>query len=101
MKVLLRNTLNRWFYQGPSKWTPRQSEALDLGQAAWAVDLVFREHLENVEILLSYDDPRHDMVMPVSRAQQTRDAGKAGPAEEPFVPGQQTPERPVKKKPSL
>ena len=71
MKVVLRNTVNGWYYQGPSKWTPRQQEALDLRQSARAVEIVFLEHLENVEIVLCYDDPRYNLVLPVERPHQT------------------------------
>ena len=34
-------------------------------QVARAVAHIFEIHLENVEILLSYDDPRYDLVLPV------------------------------------
>jgi hypothetical protein len=88
MKVLLRNTLNGWFYKGPAKWAPSQQEALDLGQSAWAVELVFQEHLENVEILLCYDDPQHNVVLPVERPQQNIGAQESDLAVEPGLPGE-------------
>ena len=65
MKVFLRNTQTGWFYQGPSQWTPDQAAALDLEQVARAVSQIFEAHIENVEILLCYDDPRYDLVLPV------------------------------------
>jgi hypothetical protein len=65
MKVFLRSTQNGWYYKGPSKWTPEPQAAQDLGQTARAVALIFEAHLENVEILLSYDNPRYDLVLPV------------------------------------
>jgi hypothetical protein len=65
MKVFLRDTQNGWYYQEPSKWTPKQEAALDVAQVARAVELIFEAHLENVEILLCYDDPRYDLVLPV------------------------------------
>ncbi len=65
MKVFLRNTETGWFYQGPSEWTPDQKAALNLEQVARAVSQIFEAHLENIEILLSYDDPRYDLVLPV------------------------------------
>jgi hypothetical protein len=65
MKVFLRNTQTGWYYQEPSKWTPAQEEAHDLAQVARAVERIFEAHLENVEILLSYDDPRYDLILPV------------------------------------
>jgi hypothetical protein len=33
-----------------------------------AVELVFEEQLENVEVVLAYEDSRYDLVMPVIRA---------------------------------
>jgi hypothetical protein len=98
VKVLLRNILNGWYYQGPSKWSPRQQEALDLAQLSWAVEMVFREHLENVEIVLCYDDPRYNVVLPVERLQQKKDTPDSDLAGEPFVPGQESPEKRAKKK---
>jgi hypothetical protein len=65
MKVFIRNTQNGWYFQEPSKWTPDQEAAYDLRQVARAVERIFEDHLENVEILLSYDEPRYDLVLPV------------------------------------
>lgn len=65
MKVFLRNTQTGWYYQGPSQWTPEQGAALDLQQVTRAVERIFEARLENVEILLCYDDPRYDLVLPV------------------------------------
>jgi hypothetical protein len=101
VKVVLRNVLNGWYYQGPSRWSPRQKEALDLAQLSWAVELVFKEHLENVEIVLCYDDPQYNVVLPVDRLQQKTKAADSGLAGEPFVPGQESAEERAKKKPPL
>ncbi len=65
MKVYIRNTQTGWYYQEPSKWTAEQATACNLGAVARAVELIFEAHLENVEILLCYDDPRYDLVLPV------------------------------------
>jgi hypothetical protein len=79
MKVFLRNTQTGWFYQGPSQWTPEQGGALDLKQVARAVERIFEAHLENVEILLSYDEPRYDLVLPVPASPSRKEA--SGPAQ--------------------
>jgi hypothetical protein len=68
MKVFLRSTQTGWYYEGPSKWTSQQEVAQDLAQTARAVELIFEAHLENVEILLSYDNPRYDLVLPVPQS---------------------------------
>jgi hypothetical protein len=100
VKVLLRNTLNGWFYKGLSNWTPREQEALDLGQSAWAVEIVFQQHLENVEILLCYDDPSHNVVLPVERNPRigSVDLDTAG---QPLPQSEQNSITPANKKPSL
>jgi len=72
VKVFLRNTLNGSYYQGPSKWTPSQLEALNLDQSARAVEMVFQEHLEDVEILLCYDNPQFDVLLPVERPKPSK-----------------------------
>jgi len=65
MKVFIRSTKNGWYYQEPSDWTPDQGAACDLRQVARAVEKIFHARLEDVEILLSYDEPRYDLVLPV------------------------------------
>ena len=67
MKVLLRNTRTNQFYRAPDAWTPDEREALDVKQTSRAVELIFDAGLENVEVLLCYDDPRYNIVLPVSR----------------------------------
>jgi len=80
MKVFVRNTQSGWFYQGPSQWTPEQKMALDLGQVARAVERIFEAHWENVEILLSYDEPRYDLVLPVPASPSRAEAsGRTDP----------------------
>ena len=67
MKVLLRDSQTGLYYQEPSKWTAEQDAALDLHRMSRAVALAFEAHLENVEVLLSFDDPQFDLVMPITR----------------------------------
>ena len=88
MKVFVRDTQTGWYYQGPSKWTPKQEAAEDLAQVARAVELIFEAHLENVEILLSYDDPRYDLVLPVPPSPSRHDPlGRRQPTED-NLPGE-------------
>ena len=66
MKVFIRDTQTGWYYQEPSKWTPEQEEAHDLENLPLAVRLAFEGHLENVEVLLSFEDPQFNLVLPVT-----------------------------------
>jgi hypothetical protein len=100
MRVFLRSTSNGWYYQGPSKWTPRQEEALDLGQLSWAVEVVFQARLENVEILLCYEDPQHNLVLPVETRQEKIGSREFDLTGEPFAEGEESPEKRARKKTS-
>jgi hypothetical protein len=97
VKVFLRDTLNGWYYKAPSRWTPRQPEALDLGRLAWAVEMVFQQHLEHVEILLCYDDPRYNVVLPIDRLQR-KPAEAPDLEDHPLVKDEKSPETPSRKK---
>jgi len=68
MKVFLRNTQTGWFYQEPARWTPEQEAAQDFARGPRAIDVVFASHLENVEILLCYDDSQYNILLPVSQS---------------------------------
>jgi hypothetical protein len=76
MKVFIRDTQTGWYFQEPSKWAPKQEAAQDLAQVARAVELIFEAHLENVEILLCYDDPRYDLVLPVPPSPSRHDSAR-------------------------
>jgi len=83
MKVFLRNTQTGWYYQGPSQWTPEQGAALDLRQVTRAVERIFEARLENMEILLSYDDPRYDLVLPVPASPSRAEPSGRSTADQP------------------
>ena len=100
MKVFIRDTQTGWYFQEPSKWTPDQAAAFDHGQIAKAVERIFAAHLENVEILLSYDEPRYDLILPVppspSRAdplkhRHTTENGRHGKEVRPLAPRKKEP----------
>jgi hypothetical protein len=100
MKVFIRNTQTGWYYQAPSAWTAEQAAACDLGQVARAVERIFEAHLENVEILLSYDEPRYDLILPVPpspsrgdslRHRQTTEENRSGEAVWPTLPRKKGP----------
>ena len=89
MKVFIRNTQSGSYYQEPSKWTPEQAAACDLGQVAKAVARIFEDHLEDVEILLSYDDPRYDLILPVPPSPSRSDSLRRRQASQPNPSGEE------------
>ena len=102
MKVFIRNTQTGWYFQEPSGWIPDQGAACDLGQVARAVERIFEAHLENVEILLSYDEPRYDLVLPVPPSPSRADPLKQHHASENSHHGKDAqPPVPRKKGPPL
>jgi len=102
MKVFIRKTKTGWYYQEPSKWTPDQGAAYDLGQVARAVERIFEAQLEDVEILLSYDEPRYDLVLPVPPSPSRRDPLRQRPPSEESRQGERDhPAIPRKKGPLL
>ncbi len=102
MKVFIRNTNTGWYFQEPSKWTRDQAAATDLGQVARTVERIFEAHLENVEILLSYDEPRYDLVLPVPPSPSRRtSSARQQPDEEGRRPEGGHHHLPRKKRPPL
>jgi hypothetical protein len=91
MKVFIRNAKNGWYYQEPSNWTPDQVAASDLGQVARAVERIFQARLEDVEILLSYDEPRYDLVLPVPPSPSRPAPARQPQASEESRPGADAP----------
>lgn len=67
MKVLLRDTQTGLYYQGSSGWTPELDDALDVRQLPRAIALAFEADLKNVEVLLCYEDPHYNLVLPIAR----------------------------------
>ena len=65
MKVLLRSVETGLYYEEASKWTPDQTAAFDFEKTARAIELVFAAHLEDVEMLLTSEDPQFDLILPV------------------------------------
>jgi hypothetical protein len=82
MRILLRNMQTGWYYQGPSKWTPDEKEALDFKQIPRAVSVTVEAHMENVEIWLSYDDPQFNLALSVSAPPQIASPRSTGHRED-------------------
>ena|ERR1041385_8749003 len=65
MKVLLRNFETGMYYEDASKWTSDQTAAFDFEKTTKVVELVFSAHLENVEMLLTSEDPTFDLILAI------------------------------------
>lgn len=67
MKVLLRNIETGMYYVDASKWTSDQTAAFDFEKTTKVVELVFSAHLENVEMLLTSEDPTFDLILAIDQ----------------------------------
>ena len=65
MKVLLRNTATRLYYVGNGEWTPDSRQARGFEQVEEAVLCHRAERLTAMEVVLRYDDPQCDLVLPL------------------------------------
>ena len=65
MKVLLRNSSIGLYYAGRKHWVSRPEAAADLGTIERALELSRDESFEQMEILVDYDDPLCELVLPL------------------------------------
>jgi hypothetical protein len=65
MKVLLRNTETSLYYVGANQWTTDSKQARDLEEVERAIQLHRDEHLTDVEVVLNFDDPLCNCVLPL------------------------------------
>jgi hypothetical protein len=58
MRILIRNILSGQYYEGSGKWTNAPQVAHDFGLSTSAMEYVFKHHLNDVEIVFEFDDPK-------------------------------------------
>jgi hypothetical protein len=65
MKVLLRKTNDKLYYVGYNQWAADSKYARDFEEVEQAIQLHRDEELRGVEVVLSFDDPLCDLVLPI------------------------------------
>lgn len=65
MRILLRNFKTREYYKGPGLWTRFPEEARAFAHSLQAMDFAFDLNLEDLEILMAFEDPRYNISLPV------------------------------------
>jgi len=65
MKVLLRKAKTSLYYAGTDQWATDPRQARDFDQVEEAIRLQREEHLMDVEVVLSFDDPLCNCVLPI------------------------------------
>ena len=66
MRVLLRNCDTGLYFQSRDHWTNDAAKALDFKSSARAVQAVTELRLQNMDIILAFDDPAYDIRWPLT-----------------------------------
>ena len=68
MKVLLRNARTKLYYGGPSRWVAEPSLPAELRSIEQAANMVRGdEHPNALEVILSYENPRCELRLPITQ----------------------------------
>jgi len=67
MKILLRNLRTGHYYTQNGQWTPEAGQAHDFKTSLSAIRLVVTAHLDAVEFVYSFADPRENFILPAPR----------------------------------
>ena len=65
MRVLLRHARIGLYYAGHKHWVGSSGPALDLETIERATELSREESFEEMDIVVTYDDPCRDLVLPL------------------------------------
>ncbi len=66
MRVLLRNSNIGLYYAGRKHWVGKPDLAADLQTIERAAELSRQESFDQMEVLVEYDDPGCELVLPLS-----------------------------------
>jgi len=69
MKVLLRNTQTSLYYAGADEWTGNASDARSFVSPDLAVDCVSEMGLDNMEVVIHFEQDAFDLPMAIFRYQ--------------------------------
>ena len=65
MRVLLRQTKTKLYYVSLHQWIAEAKGAFDFDDVERAIKLSRDANLTEMEVVLSYDDPSCDLVLPI------------------------------------
>jgi hypothetical protein len=69
MRVLLRHPTTGLYFLNSKEWTERPEDAWDFKTSVNALQLVTEMKMQEVEILLWFDDPRYNLTLPLTAIQ--------------------------------
>jgi len=65
MRILLRHTGTGLFFESEDKWTTQAEAARDFRSSGRAIMFVTEWGLNEVEILMAFDDARYNITLPI------------------------------------
>ena len=65
MKVFIRKISTGLLFEDPDEWTSDCDKARSFRHSAEAMDLVRLKHLSGVEVLLTFDEPKYSVRLPL------------------------------------
>ncbi len=66
MKIILKHTIRGEYYAGSEGWSAEVSDAMEFETINAAAGLAFKEKLEDVDVVLRYDEPVCELTLPVA-----------------------------------
>ena len=73
MRVLLRHAAIGLYYAGRKHWVGNPGSALDLGTIERATELSREESFGDMDVMVTYDDPCCELVLPLRRTKEAAD----------------------------
>ena len=70
MRVLLRHAVIGLYYAGRKHWVGNPGSALDLGAIERATELSREEEFGDMDLMVTYDDPSCELVLPLRRKKE-------------------------------
>jgi hypothetical protein len=67
MRVILRHPEIGLYYAGRKHWVGSPGSALDLGTIERAIELSREESFEEMDVVVTCDDPTRELVLPLRR----------------------------------
>jgi hypothetical protein len=72
-RVLLKHAVIGLYYAGRKLWVGNPDSALDLETIERATELIADNSFDDVDIVVTYDDPSCELVLPVRRKREADD----------------------------
>jgi hypothetical protein len=79
MRILLQQKETGLYFRDINAWTPKSQEAMDFVSSTAAIDFCVQNNLNDLQLVLKFEEEKYDIVMAVQRTQGTRAGQRGGP----------------------